>query len=196
MVARWRDTTPEELRDWLSDTAVPWWIAGGWALDLWLGRSTRPHSDIEIGCFRPDLVAMLAPFADWEIAVARNKVLTPFTRGQPVPKPPFSLWLREADAPLWAVEVLVEERDGDRWVYRRDARITLPSDDLFVVTGAGWRVIAPEVQLLYKSKALRPKDEADFETALPHLENDRRQWLRHALALVDPRHPWVQRLPR
>ena len=30
----------------------PWWIAGGWAIDLFIGRVTREHADVEIGAFR------------------------------------------------------------------------------------------------------------------------------------------------
>jgi hypothetical protein len=56
------------------------------------------------------------------------------------------------------------------------------------------RVLAPEVQLLYKSKDLRPKDEQDFETMLRALDAGRRQWLRDALRVATPGHPWLRRL--
>jgi hypothetical protein len=32
----------------------PWYIAGGWALDLFLGRVTREHHDIDVAIFRED----------------------------------------------------------------------------------------------------------------------------------------------
>ena len=31
---------------------APWFVSGGWAIDLFLGRVTRDHSDIEIGIYR------------------------------------------------------------------------------------------------------------------------------------------------
>jgi Aminoglycoside-2''-adenylyltransferase len=57
---------PEALGEWepLSVDAVTgllrgmdarWWIAGGWALDLHLGRQTRPHHDIDVLVLREDL---------------------------------------------------------------------------------------------------------------------------------------------
>jgi len=194
MAGRWRDTTPEELAGWLGDIDVPWWFAGGWALDLWLGETTRVHSDIEIGCFRDELPKVLDHLGDWEVAIARNKVLVPYDRDQPPPEPPFSLWIRRHGAELWDFEMLVEERSSDRWLYRRDARISLPLADLVLTSADRRRVIAPEVQLLYKSKALRPKDEADFSRFLPHLEDRRRRWLLDALGTIDPSHPWIARL--
>lgn len=36
----------------------PWFICGGWALDLFLDKETRDHEDIEIGIFREDQEAL------------------------------------------------------------------------------------------------------------------------------------------
>jgi hypothetical protein len=43
------------------------------------------------------------------------------------------------------------------------------------------RWVVPEVQLLYKSKGTRPRDEADFEAVLPTLSDEQRRWLDQAL---------------
>jgi hypothetical protein len=55
-------------------------------------------------------------------------------------------------------------------------------------------VLAPEIQLLYKSQAAREKDEVDFTRVLPLLTEDERAWLRRALETVAPGHPWAARL--
>jgi hypothetical protein len=39
----------------------PWWVAGGWALDLVLGRKTRPHADLEISMLTGDQQALFDP---------------------------------------------------------------------------------------------------------------------------------------
>ena len=54
--------------------------------------------------------------------------------------------------------------------------------------------LAPEIQLLYKAKGLRPKDEADFARTLPALDEKSRQWLAQSLALVHPGHAWLTKL--
>jgi hypothetical protein len=46
--------------------------------------------------------------------------------------------------------------------------------------------LAPEIVLLYKSKAPRPTDEADFRVALPALTTEQRDWLRLAIAEMRP----------
>src|SRR5215212_7210429 len=48
--------------------AQPWWFAGGWAIDLFLGRVTREHDDIEIGVFRRDQDRLREHLATWELS--------------------------------------------------------------------------------------------------------------------------------
>jgi hypothetical protein len=55
-------------------------------------------------------------------------------------------------------------------------------------------VLAPEIQLLYKSKGLRPKDQADFDAVLPALRPEQRRWLRDALTIESPSHTWLSGL--
>ncbi len=49
----------------------------------------------------------------------------------------------------------------------------------------------PEIALLFKAKATRAKDEADFAAVLSHLEPEARRWLAGALAVVAPGHRWL-----
>ena len=52
----------------------------------------------------------------------------------------------------------------------------------------------PEVQLLFKAKTVRAKDERDFADAVPLLDDAQRQWLRDALQVAHPEHQWLSRL--
>lgn len=54
--------------------------------------------------------------------------------------------------------------------------------------------LAPEVQLFYKTKATRAKDETDFEAVLPLLDESQRVWLADSIAATAPDHPWRKRL--
>ncbi len=90
--------------------------------------------------------------------------------------------------------MLDDAEDGD-WVFRRDPRIRLPLDRLGRVSGDGVPYLAPEVQLLYKARSRRPKDEQDFAAALPVLGADRRAWLTETITLAEGAgHPWAARL--
>jgi len=186
MSGRWRDTSPEELADWLSGATMPWGIAGGWALDLWQGNVSRPHSDIEISCFFADLPALLPVLDRFEIAIARNKQLTTYEPGSTLPAPPFSLWLRRHGETLWDFEIVAEAELGGQWAYRRETSIRRPMATVFTRATSGWPIIAPEIQLLYKCKQPRDKDLLDLTRYVPALDAAARLWLRSAVTAAHP----------
>jgi hypothetical protein len=55
----------------------------------------------------------------------------------------------------------------------------------------GLPYLAPEIQLLYKSKEPRERDDRDFAQISPLLAADARRWLQHALELTAPDHKWI-----
>ena len=191
---KWEPLTPEQVRDRLRELSARWWIAGGWALDLFIGRATRAHTDIEIAVFRDDLAAVRRALAGWELFVAESGAFTPWREGEPLPKSAHELWCRERGHQAWQLEILVEERSGDRWTYRRDPDIGVRANDLGRVTADGIPYVRPEIQLLYKSKDARPVDESDFITVLPRLDPAQRAFLSAALWTTAPGHRWLQRL--
>ena len=75
----WSGLTPRDVKLALAGDG-PWWICGGWAVDLWLGRTTRPHADTDVGCFRCDLPDMLEAMTGWGVYAAENGTLTPLGR--------------------------------------------------------------------------------------------------------------------
>jgi hypothetical protein len=61
-------------------------------------------------------------------------------------------------------------------------------------TSAGLPFLTPEIQLLYKAKDPRPRDQADFDLIAPQLDRGARAWLRDVLARLDSGHAWVHEL--
>ena len=80
-LGEWKPLRPEQVRPRLAAVGVPWWIAGGWALDLHLGRQTRPHADLDVGLLRADQQAVFEALADWELFVACDGTLRPLVPG-------------------------------------------------------------------------------------------------------------------
>jgi hypothetical protein len=89
---------------------------------------------------------------------------------------------------------MVIDASDDQWIFRRTAQISGSLSTLGRVTRDGIPYLAPEIQLLYKAKGLRPKDEADFAQTLPSLDGESRQWLAQSLALIHPGHAWLTEL--
>src|SRR5437867_13350030 len=50
----------------------PWFVSGGWAIELFVGRVTREHEDLEVGLFRRDQGALWAYLSGWELCKAQS----------------------------------------------------------------------------------------------------------------------------
>ena len=70
----------------------------------------------------------------------------------------------------------------------------MPYAQLIERTRDGIPYARPEVVLLFKAKAARPKDDGDLADVLPALDAGRRRWLADALELVHPGHRWLAQL--
>ena len=187
----WRAASPGEGARWLASLTVPWWIAGGWALDIFAGYQSRPHKDLDVGILRKDVLQALSFLAAWEVFEAKNGVLTRLGAGTRPRPDVFSLWCRPAHNSDWAMELMLDEAENEHWIYRRHRQIQRPLNIAIRRSPQGIPYLAPEIQLLYKSHRIRQQDQADFEHIAPQLDQRGRCWLRDALQSVEPAHSWL-----
>ena len=68
----WQAWTPEELSQRLRQVSRPWSVVGGWALDLWLGRQTRDHGDLEFTVLRDDFLLFRQALAPLQFYTVRD----------------------------------------------------------------------------------------------------------------------------
>ena len=170
-----------------------WWISGGWALDLVAGRQTRSHIDLDIGVFRDDGPHLFDALGRFELHTAGGGRLQEMTGPDDLPLDSNSIWVRRPGAEQWLFELILNDRDEDDWVYRREPRIRMNQEHLTVAVD-GLPCVKPEIQLLFKAKHLRDRDEADFAVHAPRLHPTASAWLADALRLAHPSHPWIDRL--
>ncbi|MEP6694101.1 MAG: amino acid transporter [Chloroflexota bacterium] len=191
---RWETISLEEIKKLLGSVTAPWWIAGGTALDMFIGHETRKHDDIEVAVLRRDQAAFRDALATWDVQIAHKGELIPWKRGETLKPEHHAAWARETPDGPWRLELLFEESDGKRWSYRRNSSIGLNVADLGRRDAYGIQFIRPEVALLYKSKSPRPVDETDFLYVLPRLDVAQKGWLLGALYTTDPKHRWIARM--
>jgi hypothetical protein len=190
----WRALHPRDAASLLAGIDVPWWIAGGWALEMFRGTGPRPHTDLDVGVLRRDISTVLDHLSGWEIFEAKGGRLTRLAAGALPGLDVYSLWSRPTSADLWAIELMLNEADGDVLVYRRDPRIRRSLATAIWQSADRIYYLAPELQLLYKSSGTRERDDADFAQTWPLLSDGAREWLRNSLELVAPRHRWIESL--
>lgn len=175
-----------------------WFVAGGWAIDLHLDRVTRPHEDVEIIILRQDQLALQAFLAGWDfqkvIPPAKRGIREPWEEGEWLEQPIHEIHATKSEGDVRSLEILLNEAKEDNWVFRRDPRITLPLSKMGLVSPLGIPYLCPEIVLLYKAKYLKRKDDLDFENVINFLDGEGRQWLRSAIEIHSPSHPWLKRL--
>ena len=167
-------------------------MAGGWAIDLFLGRRTREHEDIEVAVGPRGFEAARLALADHELVVVGDGRAWPLSDEALVAH--YQTWVRDRETLTWRLDLFREPWEGDTWVFRRDPRIRLPLARAIARTAEGIPHACPEIVLLFKAKAPSAKDEADLTVTLPRLEGPARAWLADALTLVQPGHRWLAAL--
>ena len=193
---QWEGFDPSRLSSLMRSFDAPWWVAGGRALDLWMGRQTRAHQDVDVAVLRNDQRQLHDTFGRWELYYATtDHRLLPYRSECWLEEPLHGVWVRPASGAPWLCEFLLNEHDGQEWVYRRNPAVRKPLAEVGAVASAGGvPILVPEIVLLYKAHELTEKDEADFRSALPHLTRSRKAWLLRALDETTPDRPWTRRL--
>ncbi|WP_128800967.1 MULTISPECIES: hypothetical protein [unclassified Streptomyces] len=192
--ARWAHAwRPEQVAERLDGVRAPWCVAAGWALDLFRGEQTRPHGDLEIAVPSTAFPEVRDRFPEyvWD-AVGSGRVWA--AAGATTLAATHQTWLRDPATGRFLFDVFREPHEGGTWICRRDESLRLPYDSIIERTRDGIPYLVPELVLLFKAKAARPKDETDFEGTLPLLNEVRRGRLGAWLDRLYPGHPWSKRL--
>jgi len=193
---KWAPWSPQDLPRLLLGVEAPWYVAGGWALDLFLGGRYREHEDLEIGVPNGGIDEIAEALSGFELFVVLDShEAVPLAEARDRPGDTHQTWVRDPATELWRLDVFREPSDDGTWICRRDPAIRLRYEELIEHTEDGIPYGRPEVILLFKAKhAHLEKNRVDFSAALPRLDSDRRRWLRDALDRVDPGHTWLAQL--
>ncbi|WP_030990886.1 nucleotidyltransferase domain-containing protein [Streptomyces sp. NRRL S-1813] len=176
---------------------IPWWIAGGHAIELAVGHAFREHADIDVLLLRRNQLAAQEALPSWEWWAADPPgTLRPWGRGEILPMDVHDVWCRPGTSEPWRIQIMFDEAEGAEWVSRRNSGVRRALARVGALSGEGTPYLVPEVQLFYKAGEPRPKDELDFATALPVLDDAQRQWLAESIEEAYGRHPWSDRLGR
>ena len=194
----WQPLTVDEVASLLAGLRVPWWIAGGQAIDLFVGRQTRSHGDTDVLIRRQDQLAVQTHLWAWDLHRATYPGLAHWEKGAFLTGRFRDIWCRPNARAPWMLQLMLLDTDGDQWVFKRDRTIRGPLSDLGSYSASGICYLRPEIQLLYKAKAkTMEKDQADFEVVLPLMPKASCAWLLDGLTKRFPEgHDWIQSLKR
>ena len=201
----WEPWDPDQLPELLRGVTAPWYVAGGWAIDLFRGEQTREHEDLEIGLpGTPEAFGQIRrALADYDLEVIGSGLAWPLD--SPAFEVMHQTWVSEQARPVaggpseqsakplrvYRLDIFREPQRHGRWVCRRDERIELPYDEVIRHSANGIPYLAPHLGLLFKAKHARPKDAFDLTGTLPRLTDAERDWLARTLRQVQPGHDWL-----
>lgn len=182
---------PLRINQLLQNYNRPWFIAGGWAIDLFLGNETRKHGDIEIALLRKDQESIKSYLRSWNL--------------QKVVKGEFHQWKDEyLELPIHEIhgvsetgsriEILLNESNNSEWIFRREPSIRRHLKHIKRVSDLDIPYLSPEIVLLYKAINPKEKDEEDFIRAKDLLNEESRSWLIRGLEVHIPGHYWIGEL--
>lgn len=170
----WDPWEPETVAELLSGVEAPWCVAGGLSIDLFLGRRTREHADIEIVVPETSMPAFIEALDGREFVACD-----------------YHTYVRDPDG-MCLLDVMRDPHDGHTWIWRVNHTIRLPYPNLIRQTTSGIPYQCPEVSLLYKAGTMRPKDEADLDATITNLTDSQRAWIREAITNTwGTEHPWL-----
>lgn len=175
----WSPLAVEAAVDLFRPAEFRWWVAGGHALELHLGRSWRSHDDTDVSFCRADASAVFELLDGWDLQVAAAGVLSPWS-GRPLKAEAHenNLWARPSPDAPWALDMTISDGNDDRWIYRRNQAVSRSWGHAVLLDPNGHTpYLAPELQLLFKSVNVRPKDQIDADEVIPNLTSDRAGFL-------------------
>lgn len=174
----------------------PWWVAGGYAIDRAAGHAMRERDDIDVLILRRDQTAARRLLADWDCRpIDPAGLLRRWNPGEILPLDVHDVWCREATDAPWRFSIMIDEADGDTWYSRGDPTVRKPVAELAAQHAGMPLFLAPDVQLYYKARHVRPSDEQDLSAVLPMLTKRQRTWLAEAVyRTYGAAHPWLERI--
>lgn len=223
---QWRDTPAyplcrliAEADQLLKKGGFEYAFCGGYAIELFLNRTVRRHSDIDVSAYWYDRDKIIAFFQSlgWNVyemcgggiahhitdiknQIKAKRNIFCFKDGCSLvrlsPKDQKDMYCLDFDhggqTEFDFIEILFNNRNENSFLYARNENILLPLKKT-ILTQAGIPYLAPELVLLYKSTDTgREGYQQDYDSVTEKMSAEQKEWLREALWSMYPAgHKWL-----
>ena len=161
----------------------------GGHFDLFRGRQTCDHEDLEIGVPEQGFHAIRDALAGLEVYAIVDGRCVPVSEASLAES--HQTWFRDPDSGTWRLDAIREPWDGDAWICRRDPRLRRPGSKVIAHTTDGIPYQRPEIALLSR-RSTPARRIRRTSTPSSRCSSPMRRWLADALELAHPAHPWIE----
>lgn len=123
-VDAWDPWHPQVVAQRLAGVTAPWYVAGGWAIDLFRGEQSREHEDLEIAVPAGRFAEIAERLEDCEFYGVDAGRIVPLDAERM--RTSHQTWAMSLATRRWCLDVFREPHDGDVWICRRDEEIRRP----------------------------------------------------------------------
>ncbi|WP_082477747.1 amino acid transporter [Methylobacterium sp. Leaf93] len=190
----WDAWSPHELFQRIGGAIHPWYITGGWALDVWRGKQMREHEDLEFAVIRNDVNYFRTILHELDFFAVKNGILEYLPPSADLPSDVWQLWGADMRQRCWRVDMMIEPGTPDVWIYKRDQTIQMARSDAVRISKTGIPYLSPINVILFKAKYCREKDQKDFYTSWSKFSHKEQKQLLAWLNQLHPGHEWIVNL--
>ena len=140
----------EAIKNEFKDASFQWLVAGGWALDLFLGSVQRVHHDVDIIVPRSAQMELQKYLLErnWKLITPFEKRLEPWPPHMRIELPRHQVHAHRDDA---FIDILLTDMN-EVWRYRREPLVLRSKEKMSLTSEIGLPYLAPELVLLFKSR--------------------------------------------
>lgn len=104
-------TEPLRVVQIMAGFRYPWFVCGGWAIDLFINRVSRQHQDVDIGIWRSDQLALRTYLTarGWTPEKAIDGQRLHWPENEFINLPIHAIWCKHPTAQPSRIEVLFNE---------------------------------------------------------------------------------------
>ena len=209
----------QKVNELLKNGGFQYAICGGFAIELFLNRTVRNHGDVDISAFwsERDKIILYIQALGWSVyelcGGGRAHHITDVSNQIKNKRNIFCMtddceivsFTPTDEAEMFAVdfghggqerltfvEFLFNNAESENFLYARNHAVTRPLSQA-ILSRDGVPYLCPEMVLLYKSvDTQREGYQLDYDLAMGMMSGEQRQWLQHALAVMNPEgHIWL-----
>jgi hypothetical protein len=130
----WKPLSVAQAVQLFANAPFVWGLAGGYAVEQFVGAPIRAHGDLDVIMFRDEQHLVQGWLKDWRLYAADPPgTLRPWLTNEYLPYGIHDIWGHRIGMSAWQLQIMLAEAERDEWFSRRNHRIRGRRSELLTV---------------------------------------------------------------